>query len=273
MGRAVFFCVCVASLIASAVLLVGVDDWVARQFQTRPPSFRKATIIAVVTEAGTASDSSPRKQSARAQKAAPGVVPTNDSERTDAPSIVARDSGVAVRSDSFVESGANHKPRQAPPAAATPAAVQPQDVWWIPAKLDEAPRKSFLITLHNTSINESDVLGDCPMTAQVSLDTSVWVLRTYDIKGQPKKVGGDEYYISYRHSLAADTIIAASNTTDHGNGTYSLQFTTSPWLQAAGPGTLPERGVLIIWLEYSCGVSAMERPLRNGLASWALRLH
>ena len=147
---------------------------------------------------------------------------------------------------------------------------------WIPPTPDDQPRLSFLIALENTTIQESAVLKGCPMTAQLSLNTTDnWTIQTYDIHGRPKTVGGDEFYISYRDPAIPHRIVAASNTTDHNDGTYTLHFTMSPLLpRRRQPNTthtvptlqdliIPENGVLIIWLEYSCGIGAMDRPQRD----------
>ena len=166
---------------------------------------------------------------------------------------------------------------------------------WIPDAPDERPRETLLIAFTNTTIKESDVLGDCPITAQLSLDTSsssiapwpptdassslaeeqqqyqqqeerlVWTIHTHDIEGRPKTVGGDEFYVSYYDKLDARYLLAASNTTDHGNGTYSLDFITSPMLERS-PADIPARGVLVVWLEYTCGIGSLERPHR---AAWS----
>jgi hypothetical protein len=51
---------------------------------------------------------------------------------------------------------------------------------------------------------------------------------------------------------------------DHGNGTYSLEFKNSPYVDPNA--TMAEKGRLTVWLEYTCDVGKIMRPFKD---SWA----
>ena len=141
------------------------------------------------------------------------------------------------------------------------------DVVWMPQQPDSTPSHTFQQAFLNNSNNyysASDVLNGCPIPSQLSLSLQTWTIQTHDINSSPKTVRGDEFYISHRHPDNTTRIIATSNTTDHGDGTYGLSFTTSPFLDNRDVSGIPQRGVLVIWLEYSCGVGGMLRPYRDG---------
>jgi hypothetical protein len=110
----------------------------------------------------------------------------------------------------------------------------------------------------------------CPPTSQVQINLQDWTFQTYGPDGTKKTIGGDELYIYYEDGdgIASNTdqrttATCTSLTIDHGNGTYSLNFTTHPYLNASIP--LKESGKLQIWLEYSCGIGSIMRPFKD---SW-----
>ena len=105
----------------------------------------------------------------------------------------------------------------------------------------------------------SNVSG-CPPTSQVKVNVQDWSLTTYAQDGTLKQRGGDQLFIYYEDPSIKETTCVA-RPTDHGNGTYSLEFTKSPSLNTNT--TLGAKGRLIVWLEYSCGVGKIMRPFKD----------
>ena len=118
---------------------------------------------------------------------------------------------------------------------------------------------------HNKTLQASG----CPITAQVRItssttDSAVWMLQSLDTRGNPKTVGGDEYYVTFQYNEAKD-ITAAAHAIDHKDGTYKLQFTTTPldpFPTPTTPGTTQE-GTLKVYFQYSCGIGTVPRPVRD----------
>ena len=145
--------------------------------------------------------------------------------------------------------------------------LQHSHILWIPNQPDRNPLDTLELAFepnnNNKTLEWKNLTDGCPITAQVSLDTTTWILHTHDIHGAKKSVGGDEFYIYYQQSRRA--IMAVSNTSDLGNGSYALNFTTHPFLKRR-PRVGRGIGMLVVWLEYSCGIGYIPRPLRD---SWS----
>ena len=152
-----------------------------------------------------------------------------------------------------------------PDEASASSSSQDHEIIWIPEEPDQSPidtlEFAFEPKIHpKESWKNLTKSSDCPITAQVSIDTTTWVLQTYGIDGSRKTVGGDEFYIYFMQN--ATTIVAVSRTSDLGNGAYALKFTTHPFFQQDSLRK-NKRGTLVVWLEYSCGIGSIPRPKRD----------
>jgi hypothetical protein len=103
----------------------------------------------------------------------------------------------------------------------------------------------------------------CPVTSQIKINLQDWTVTTYGPDGTVKDRGGDDLFIYYEDpGIGGFACIARS--TDHGNGTYSLEFKNSPYFDPNS--TMAEKGRLTVWLEYTCDVGKIMRPFKD---SWA----
>ena len=104
--------------------------------------------------------------------------------------------------------------------------------------------------------------GTCPPTSQLRLDTTTWILTSLDFSGQSKTVGGDEFYINYRNrDSKSRSPTAVAHALDQGDGTYQLDFVSSPFSSKATKAT--NGGSLTIHLEYTCGLGILPMPTKN----------
>jgi hypothetical protein len=136
----------------------------------------------------------------------------------------------------------------------------------IPRIPDPKPQfmRNFALSFPNGTDFQHDSYSSnyssCPITSQIILNVTNWTFQTLDENGKFKTRGGDEWFIFYEdQDLQRTTCVA--HITDHEDGQYSLKFTASPYLNTSIP--LNEKGKLIIWLEYSCGVGAILRPFKD----------
>jgi len=88
-----------------------------------------------------------------------------------------------------------------------------------------------------------------------------WVLQSLDISGNRKKVGGDEYYMSFvDEGFASYTdSTATAYTTDLGDGSYSLDFVGTREKLPANV-TYSGKGRLTIFLQYTCDIGKIWPP-------------
>ena len=166
--------------------------------------------------------------------------------------------------------------------------------------------------LHTNSTSESDgdslsfTFQSCPPTSQLRIilqkethnnnnnnSTSKsqwkWILQSLDEQGQPKTVGGDEFYISYLDYAEANTKIpthqqnvyqpltpnsqssAVAIATDQHDGAYGLDFVRPPMEKQQGyTQHLQGRGILSIYLEYTCHMGRMVKPTKDAWRSGGL---
>ena len=127
--------------------------------------------------------------------------------------------------------------------------------------------------------------GSCPVTSQLQLlltssdnnnngSRGGWKVRSLDINGKRKTVGGDEFYVTYKDVAAlrqgsvghplrlSPTAVAYAN--DQGDGSYELDFYMSP-LSSVPLEQLVGRGELTISMQYTCGVGMIPN---NKKAKW-----
>jgi hypothetical protein len=109
-------------------------------------------------------------------------------------------------------------------------------------------------------------LSLCNPTAQVQIMFSEphWTLTSFDKFGNKKMVGGDEFYIVYRdYSLneTAEEPTAIALIQDLANGTYTLDFVTTP--TTPNPLGLKGTGDLTVYFDYTCGIGNMAPPSKQ----------
>lgn len=152
---------------------------------------------------------------------------------------------------------------------------QPQWLVMIPSDPDLTCKSKVLSAIENVMpFNESRFVT-CPITSQVQIivpnqneTTSKWILQSLDEDGNPKSVGGDEYYITWTDDTAVpDPKINMTHATliaralDQSDGTYILDFATSP--MDPNPESISESGRLTVHFEYTCGVGRMGDPTKD----------
>lgn len=121
----------------------------------------------------------------------------------------------------------------------------------------------------------SSPLEHCPVTSQVRIVQTqpFWTLLALDENGRAKAVGGDEFYVTYTQADAADDdqqhndnhhnkATAVALLRDHRNGTYQLDFVTTPMNPT--PTMLLNRtggrGNLTVHFQYTCGIGLVAQP-------------
>jgi hypothetical protein len=105
----------------------------------------------------------------------------------------------------------------------------------IPSEPDTIPLKQipYAVQLSNiTGEIRDDQFRDCHVTSQIRLymkdgEREKWYLQTLDPSVKDKLTGGDGFYVTY-HSASKDHPTATANVKDFGNGTYELDFVTTP---------------------------------------------
>jgi len=143
--------------------------------------------------------------------------------------------------------------------------------------------------------------GICPWTAQYRLKLhpssneteEYWLLQSLDIYGRPKTMGGDEMYVMYHHRIQSQSSpTAVAYSLDQGDGTYRLEFHTTPfsgrkninWLSMMGrkgskllregrfepKGTSEtskqyniDGGFITMFMTYTCGLGELHHPAKK----------
>jgi len=129
----------------------------------------------------------------------------------------------------------------------------------------ESVAAEYKQTALQTKSSEYDPLASCSVTSQVRVvqNNPLWILESIDAKGNPKTVGGDEFYVTYRDDIVAKAteVTAAAFIDDLGDGTYSLDFVTTPMNPI--PSNLTGRGTLTVNFQYSCGIGKAHQPVKD----------
>jgi hypothetical protein len=123
-----------------------------------------------------------------------------------------------------------------------------------------------------TTLGENNPLRNCAITTQVRIlrQNSQWLLQSINAQGKDKRVGGDEFYITYSDNVEYNSnstephATAVALITDSQDGTYLLDFVTTP--MNPKPANLTGAGVLTVHFQYSCGIGRMYQPLKD---SWS----
>jgi hypothetical protein len=106
-------------------------------------------------------------------------------------------------------------------------------------------------TLHSTT---------CPITCQVQVEpagNNTWSMKTFDIYGRPKTVGGDEFSVLYTEDNKS--IDAAARIHDDQDGSYTLEFYKTPDCKDPVKGI----GTLKIVLVFSCELGMVSPPTKK----------
>jgi hypothetical protein len=108
--------------------------------------------------------------------------------------------------------------------------------------------------------------GSCPPTAQFRLEynsnnNTDWILISLDRSGARKSIGGDEMYVVYHHrNLTKISPTAVAYSLDQGDGSYRLQFHSTPFTRQNITQRLEEGGQLVIYMQYTCGLGTLHHP-------------
>jgi hypothetical protein len=147
---------------------------------------------------------------------------------------------------------------------------RPNDsVWLIPEVPDVALSEQLSSRIVvNASIGQVSPLENCAVTAQVRIQTSStgqWTLQALDDQGRDKTIGGDEFYVTYadQHLNQSRHVSLVAEVQDYKNGTYGLDFWTSP--MNPRPTNLTGAGRLAVYFQYTCGIGVFYDPLK---ANW-----
>ena len=159
----------------------------------------------------------------------------------------------------------------------------------IPYQPDPAPTLKILEAMAPANITGTDadifIQNNCSATSQVRLQfkseegtgsstSSKWTIQTLDEKGFEKKVGGDEFYISffpysymYNDSLgperSAEHPAAVAQVKDLADGTYELDFISPPMMAVEDQSMHSAGGKLTIHFVYTCGIALVAPPKKK----------
>ena len=116
--------------------------------------------------------------------------------------------------------------------------------------------------------------GNCLPTTQTKIyieshgNARTWILRTYDIDGKEKTRGGDEFYITYHASSEYINPTAVALVTDKNDGTYVLEFVSTPMPPSAGNRNASvdidkDANKLTLFLSYTCDIGTIAPPQKK----------
>jgi hypothetical protein len=123
------------------------------------------------------------------------------------------------------------------------------------------------IRVDDAELVEIFPLFNCSATSQVRIlqySDDSWKLVSLDKKGNNKTMGGDEYYVTYADASSRNVTLVAFDH-DNGDGTYDLDFSTTPMNLVNISG----HGSVTVHLVYTCGVGTMGQPLKDKWRSGA----
>ncbi|CAJ1946670.1 unnamed protein product [Cylindrotheca closterium] len=167
---------------------------------------------------------------------------------------------------------------------------KPEVSVWIPASPDQSIASRLQMSVgdisdvppaNNAEENSSDGTKNvanelCPLpTSQVNIISKCthWILQSLDANGNPKTVGGDEFYVTYHDYLLETTNnvnatsrppppAAVAKIQDFSNGTYLLKFIESPFLPSWQHGHLLN-GTISVTFQYTCGMGSWSPPTKE----------
>jgi lysophospholipase L1-like esterase len=167
--------------------------------------------------------------------------------------------------------------------------TQPSSYYLIPSTPDRQAQERVRKATGNSSLRVTcqvrlDVLG-CDDDDDTS---SPWRLTSLDEYGSPKSIGGDEFYVEYREAIKDKEVVIVDETspvppaphlmavafvTDCHDGSYQLQFSTTPTYPDLPPEDNEKHDdersshqiirTLTIYFEYSNGIGTMAPPSKS----------
>jgi len=124
----------------------------------------------------------------------------------------------------------------------------------------------------------TEILSSCVPTSQIRIlatnrTTSasnterVWLIEALDENGKRKSVGGDEFYITFKHHRNRPEAVAFP--TDNEDGTYRLEFVQPSFGDVAShdPVRPDSVGTLKVNFIYTCSIGRMTRPSKDDWAT------
>jgi hypothetical protein len=115
--------------------------------------------------------------------------------------------------------------------------------------------------------SDYDPLANCSVTTQARIiqNSPQWILQSVDANGNDKTVGGDEFYVTYTDNKRPENgnHTAAALITDLENGSYALDFVTTP--MDPDSGNITGVGTLTVHFEYTCNIGRARQPTK---ADW-----
>lgn len=148
-------------------------------------------------------------------------------------------------------------------------------------ELPRTPDPTIVEYLANvTDIDGKKYLEQCTSQVRVyAKPNGQWMLQARDLDGNPKSVGGDEFFVRYFGNVAAmqsdpyfnfdlDEVndyapcTAVAHVTDHKNGAYSLDFVRSPFAEDDWTNETVG-GLLSVSLVYTNGIGRVTRPNKD----------
>ena len=114
-----------------------------------------------------------------------------------------------------------------------PKTKHSDSIIYIPSVLTSTLRQTLISNIGIVFNNAyPDILTNCSVTSQVKIVRSCpyWELQAIAEDGTPKEIGGDEFYVTYTDDFVNDTDkpSAVAHVTDQQDGTYRLEFVSSP---------------------------------------------
>lgn len=133
-------------------------------------------------------------------------------------------------------------------------------------------------SLKNINANDFPNLSSCEPTEQIEILQSgnYWILETRTKNGTKKRVGGDEFFVTFYENWTAgdlppsnQAITAAAFVEDRKDGTYALHFVASPFAdhdtQSKQRNNSSSSSLVVISHDYTCGIGRMARDTKS---SW-----
>ena len=147
---------------------------------------------------------------------------------------------------------------------------------------------SPLSPLYVKSLKPGPKYSGCSATSKIQVEhndgDSFWTLKTFDGQGNPKKIGGDEFYVTFTLNEEAEnnsedpvthdiihhpTYVASS--TDMGDGSYRLSFFIPPMSEEQEIVQQDKKGFLTVNLSYTCGIGLVTQKndwKSKGMLHW-----
>jgi hypothetical protein len=149
------------------------------------------------------------------------------------------------------------------------------DVMLIPSEPDTIPLKKirYAMQLANITGTIRDSLRACRVTSQIRLYMKAgrrgkWYLQTLDSFGKDKLTGGDEFHVTFHSASKCDDMrqhpTVTANVKDFGNGTYELDFVTTPMFPDYDFNPISDTGGNVtVHFVFTCGIGNLPPPTKK----------